>query len=519
MEAESEWRHVRLFPLPFMSCFTCRDCGSINLLLLESRFKATQSSDSLISQILRKQQPLLDAHHTLLTAEIVELEQHQSLYAAQLEEIQLRQCAVLKALESRKSIYAPIHRLPRDILIEIFHSVCDSWWQEKRSPREHHSLNVSGPLWVLGRVCGAWRDTLHSSPASWARKLVVREPFSKHALEILQTYLEYTGKHLLNLQVSCRDSGDDDILSLLVQSCQRWKILRINVVKSCMPHFEPISHFPALQAIDINIYKAHGSDDRLDMCLSAPQLWHARLQGHGIHQIRLPPGITQFSGSITCPEDLHLLSQLRNLRRCHLWMTPAMVTTEAFPVVAVAQLTHLYVDSVDILNFLSAPLLGSLTINPITQEPPSSSAPITRFLHRSRCHLNSLSVGKAMFTLDTPMFALEARCTISCLKLELHPRMINGIVEALTSPSVLPNLHHLILCISQHLKHEWAAIIGMVRYRRDAGLLKVVEVQFKQERYGYFWDEDIWGLTGDGFEMRVEKWDPPGQDVYLWHLP
>ncbi|SJL16119.1 uncharacterized protein ARMOST_19638 [Armillaria ostoyae] len=507
-----------------MSCFTCRDCGSINLLLLESRFKATQSSDSLVSQILRGQRPVLDAEHTLLTAEIVELEQQHSVYAAQLEEIQLRQCAVLKALESRKSIYAPIHRLPRDILIEIFHSVCDSWWQEKRSPHVHHSLHVSGPLWVLGRVCGLWRDTLHSSPASWARKLVVREPFSKHALEILQTYLEHTGEHLLNLQVSCRDSTDDDILSLLVQSCQRWKILRIDIVKSGMLHFESISHLPALQAIEIYIYNAHGSDDRWDMCLGAPQLWHARLQGHGIHQIRLPPGITNFSGSITCPEDLRLFSQLRNLRRCHLWMTPAMVTTEAFPVVTVAQLTHLYVDGADILNFLSAPLLGSLTINPLTQRPQSSSAQeyITRFLHRSRCHLESLSIGKEVFTLDTStrMFALEACSTISRLKLELHPGLINGIVEALTSPSVLPNLHHLILCLFKPSGDEYVTLLPLVRSRSHAGSLKLVEVQYIQERYDRSLENDIRAHTGDGdLEMRVGKWDPPGRDVYLWHLP
>ncbi|KAK0232218.1 hypothetical protein EDD85DRAFT_103919 [Armillaria nabsnona] len=235
--------------------------------------------------------------------------------------------------------------------------------------------------------------------------------------------------------------------------------------------------------------------------------------------MKLPPGITHFSGCIACPEDLHL-SQLRNLRRCHLWMKLAVARSEA-PVVTMAQLTHLYVDRGDSLKCLSAPRLSSLTINPIQQGPHPSSAQefITRFLHRSR--FESLSIGKVVFTLDTisRMFALEACSTISRLKLELQPRMIHGIVKALTSPSVLSNLHHLILCISQRLKDEWAAIIGMVRFRRDAGLLKVVEVQFKEERYEYLWDEDMRGLTGDDFEMRVEEWDPPGRDVYLWYLP
>ncbi|KAK0192137.1 hypothetical protein F5146DRAFT_1135891 [Armillaria mellea] len=476
-----------------MSCFTCRDCGSINLLFLESRFKVIQSSNNLLLQILRRQQPLLDASHTLLTAEIAELEQQQSVYATHLEEIQLRQCAALKAIESRKSVYAPIHRLPRDILIEIFHSVCDFWWQEKGS---HNSLDVSGPLWVLGRVCGVWRGALHSSPASWARKLVVRGPFSKHSLEILQTCLDHTGEHLLNLQLSCRNSADHAILSLLVQSCQRWKILRIDVVKSCMPHFESIS-FPALEAIQICIHNlrsmANGSDYRLDMCLGALQLRHARLQGHGICQIRLPPGISQYSGFITSPEDLRLLSQLRNLRRCHLWMTRAMATMEVL-VVRLAQVTHLYVDGGAILNFLSAPLLDSLTINPITQRPHSFSTQesITRFLQQSRCHLKTLSIGKEVFRLgmSTRMFESEACSTISRLKLELYPGMID----------------HLILCLFQPSGVEYATILPLCNLRRNGMNADLAN--------------DIRAHSGDGdLEMRVEKWDPPGGDVYLSQLP
>ncbi len=51
--------------------------------------------------------------------------------------------------------------------------------------------------------------------------------------------------------------------------------------------------------------------------------------------------------------------------------------------------------------------------------------------------------------------------------------------------------------------------------RRDAGLLKLVEVQFQEEAYK-FREEDIRTLTEDDFEMRIEKWDPPRQDhLYL----
>ncbi|KAK0192136.1 hypothetical protein F5146DRAFT_1038491 [Armillaria mellea] len=263
---------------------------------------------------------------------------------------------------------------------------------------------MSGPLWVWGRVCGLWRDTLHSSPASWARKLVVTQPFSKHAPEILQTYLEHTGEHPLSLHIGCPEPIKDDIiLSLLVQSYQRWKKLRIITIKHHMRHFESISHFPALQAIDIQIC----DDDNYhsDMSLNAPQLWQAILRTHRLHQIKLPPGITHFSGSITCPEDVHRLSQLPKLRRCYLWMDMDIAGMEA-PVVTVARLTHLYVNRVGILKFLSAPLLSSLTISRIIFEPVPARECVIGFLRRSRCRLESLSIGGTFIPGGT--LALEA---------------------------------------------------------------------------------------------------------------
>ncbi len=48
------------------------------------------------------------------------------------------------------------------------------------------------------------------------------------------------------------------------------------------------------------------------------------------------------------------------------------------PVVTVTQLTHLYINRVDVLDVLSAPLLSSLTIGRIPARPQSQKS-ITRF--------------------------------------------------------------------------------------------------------------------------------------------
>ncbi len=254
----------------------------------------------------------------MMKDEIAKLEQLRSLYDAQLQEIQLRQYPILKALENRRSIYAPIRSLPRDILTEIFHFVCHSWLQEQEPKRgyrvelKNHSLSVSGPLWGLGRVCGLWRNTLHTSPASWARNILVKAPFSKHAREIWRTYVNRAGEHPLSIHIiyeSDRSTGDNEIMSSLVQSYYSWKNLRLDILTSRMHHLESmVSRLPVLQTIEISIIANSLFDYRFDMFLNSPQLWKAILPYSGIHQVRLPPGITYFSGRVTCSEDLRLLS-------------------------------------------------------------------------------------------------------------------------------------------------------------------------------------------------------------------
>ncbi|KAK0433335.1 hypothetical protein EV421DRAFT_1845239 [Armillaria borealis] len=509
-----------------MSCITCSNCGFVNLLSAEpsvqNSLQAIRGSEGLVSQLLRGSRSLLDADRAFIDAEIAELERVRSLYDAQLQELQLRRPAVLEALESRASIYAPIRRIPRDILIEIFHLVCDSaslgWdkWVHRAKIRD--SLDLSGPLWVLGRVCALWRDTLHSSPASWARNVVVHCPFSKRAPEILHFYLKRTGEHPLSLRVVINRSGnpikDGEIMSLLIQSAYRWKDVHIDITVDHIHHLDSIAKFPALQTVQIDVLDDHAYDHCSEMCLKAPQLWKAAFPFQRIHRVRLPPGITHCSICITCAKDLQHISHLPKFRTCHLrWST----LVEVKPPVVMTELRHLYVDLPDTLDFLTAPLLESLTIS---QSLSQGSACVTSFLHRSGCHLESLSYGMPItsFSWETQdlisnMLSSEACSTISRLKLEFDEGF-DKVAEALTPSSVLPNLHHLILCLRAHVNQKkWSPMTDMLRSRRDARLIKTVELQFTDDGYKTSIDCDIVaevrGLAGDNLEIRVEEWDPP----------
>ncbi len=231
-----------------------------------------------------------------------------------------------KALEARRSIRAPICDLPRDILIEIFYFVCQSWWRGTDSAwqidtcdaRERRSsLHAEGPLCVLGRVCKFWRETLHTSSTSWAQHMVITMPSPKHVLETLRTYLGRTGGHPLTLLLTNGDSElppgeEDDILKFLVESCHRWKDVIIETSPYHLRRLEAsISHLPTLQTIQIRIHNVYNDDFRSNICLMAPKLRQAKLSNQRISQVKIPPYITHYSGSIARPDDIGFLEQLQ----------------------------------------------------------------------------------------------------------------------------------------------------------------------------------------------------------------
>ncbi|PBK83400.1 hypothetical protein ARMGADRAFT_1067851 [Armillaria gallica] len=529
----------------------------------QAPLKAFQDTNIRVAQILRESRTMLHpSEDAFISADILELERLQSFYDAQLQQVQYR--AVTEALEARRSIRAPIRRLPRDVLIEIFHLVRHSWWQHVGddcrwspiTPERQSSLRLDGPLWVLGRVCSFWRETLHTSPASWAQNVVVRTPFPKHAREIWQLYLKRTGEHPLTLQV-VGDVGEpmeeeDETMSFFVQeSCHRWKDVIIDVFT--MRHMqcleESISHLPMLQMIQIHILDNHHGNYSSDICLKAPQLRRAMLSKQGISQVKLPPCITHYSGRVTHPDDLRLLSRQSKLRVCHLKLRLSYVEPSVQVPVIMPHVQCLFVEEMGTLDLVTLPRLESLVLCMSPRERFSMvtnritvSEWIAHFLQRSGCYLRSLTMGHLLLTYCSgfsihKILTSDTFSTLSFLKVELQlDRVVEAenIVQSLTprsdAPVLLPNLYHLVLCMMRPVylpspdPAQWHSIVNMIRARRDAGSLKIIEVQFLE----WEWEiklmdrmkADIRALTGETLEMRVEEWNPPNEEHWsLWSWP
>ncbi len=89
------------------------------------------------------------------------------------------------------------------------------------------------------------------------------------------------------------------------------------------------------------------------------------------------------------------------------------------------------------------------------------------------------------------VLASDAFSTLSFLKvgLQLGEGLTEHIVQSLTpcsdTPALLPDLHHLVICVEpiySQKRDGWHGILDMIRARRDAGLLSIIEVQFSATR-------------------------------------
>ncbi|KAF9012961.1 hypothetical protein BDZ89DRAFT_926270, partial [Hymenopellis radicata] len=61
--------------------------------------------------------------------------------------------------DAHVALSPPIHQLPPEVLLEIFHLTFEKPYNVFASSR-------SGP-WLLGKVCRTWRQTARSCPSLW----------------------------------------------------------------------------------------------------------------------------------------------------------------------------------------------------------------------------------------------------------------------------------------------------------------------------------------------------------------
>ncbi len=481
------------------NCPTCGLPGRLNL----------KHDDKEVLDIIRKERPLLEYDHDWVDQNITTLDGHllslrQSLF--RLEDltslIKTQIDAATTAKKRLESLSAPIRRLPRDILLEIF-SLCRPG---------HPGLNDEPHLdaryypWTLGHICHWWRDIVHSSPMLWA-VVVLYPPYNP---KIVETQLQRSGNVPLSVCIFIHHCGGSVHNSAIIDSvmglCHRWSKLELHAhAPLCHgvdlpPHADKLPFsLPQLQTL-----KVRGTwSSYVVPVLDAPLLKTVRLNEFPLQSV--PNHITHLALSKLSIEELPLLSSFPNLVELH--FTPMCFTQDAAPT---SMITHptircLSVSGISMLPFLTLPALEHLQYMEISW----NNSVVSAFLSRSRCTLKTL-LANMRYADESFLELLGSQPSLCRLTVDPIGDYSHAVIRKLSSLDFLPNLEHLSV-------HYIDDAVKMIRARWYAPTRHIRTFVIISSRPKDAVMDSMEAMINEGLDVKVM--DGPHRHLEVWLDP
>ncbi|KAK0502499.1 hypothetical protein EDD18DRAFT_1141155 [Armillaria luteobubalina] len=151
-----------------------------------------------------------------------------------------------------------INRLPPEVLMHIFSLM--SWGTDY-----YDVLDVTQGPWVIGRVCGQWRDVIHSYPSVWASISILPPTIiNRGSGSLLEAALRLSRPLKLSLHVNLQSNGPNEraIMNALVGECYRWKSAELTLGADIRTSFADMQgKFVSLERLDLYAGKHPGPND------------------------------------------------------------------------------------------------------------------------------------------------------------------------------------------------------------------------------------------------------------------
>ncbi len=364
-----------------------------------------------------------------------------------------------------KSLLSPVHRLPRDIILEIFR------WAA-HCPK--NSLDVTKGVWPLGQVCGWWRDIVLTSPILWS-VITLKPPYARCSVDILTHHFYRSANSPLWIAVKIGASMNDGrVFDMVVQKSTLWKMVDMNAPLTNLEKLSCVSgNIPLLEELYISTtWKAHFSTDALS---SAPSLQHLDLKLMEISQLPLNADfLTHFSGSFRHLVDIQRIAQIQTLVEVCIILGDDLdgpLDSGNLPV-RMEQLRFLSVNNLRILDALTTPSLQSIDYRPtsISNEGSASVYALRDFLQRSACCISYLGICARMVLHIHHLMAFAKNVSYMAV---YYPegRSICSLAP-LTLPETLPAMKCLRLSIADA---RWGR-------RYAGGIIDVIRQRFNEEQ-------------------------------------
>lgn len=173
-----------------------------------------------------------------------------------------------------------INRVPPEVLMHIFSLMC---WGRAISTC-YDILDLTQGPWLIGRVCGQWRELITSFPSVWASIGIFPSQIITHSsVFLLETALRLSRPLKLTLLVHLQSNGPNEraIMDALVRESHRWRSGELTVDADVCTSFADISgELLSLERLDLYAGKHPGpsSAETLNHILKrAPSLKEAKL--------------------------------------------------------------------------------------------------------------------------------------------------------------------------------------------------------------------------------------------------
>lgn len=306
-----------------------------------------------------------------------------------------------RSLEAHKSLFAPIRRIPPELLAEIFQL---SRLPEPTVPMTTFTQAVLLPL----QVCTQWRNVAILTPSLWASFDIVLKKNWKTGLALARCWLSRSGELPLSLRLWVRLYSRDyfeEFLNVIMPYRERWKHLLISLPLQMPHHLSlPKGTLPMLESLHLS---GPGTEYMQGVSLfkSAPRLQKLRLD-HSIWPNILDVPWDQLSEcciiGLGLKHVFEALSRSPNLTRLKIDFDLQLLDYVSF----LMPVEHYRLESLEILeNYDIGPFFDRITL-PALRELTfrdcfwKEQTQLLSFLSRSACPIQKLSLSVRGTTID-----------------------------------------------------------------------------------------------------------------------
>lgn len=481
---------------------------------------------------------LIEKHECQLVAIQDQVERFRN-YLADLER---RQVLTRDALVKLQATFAPIKRLPSEILSEIFERCLDA--RSSAVLFSWTARNKEAPL-LLGRVCRSWRAIAHATPRLW-RDIFVNvcdgrysDELRRDALPVLRTWLAHSGSLPLNLVILCKTErvlpGLMDLFETIAAHAARWQTVQVRLQNSPVIYklvCRAFTECTALSTLDVtdggqcmSFFSNRQPDDvedvqpvRFDLSLAPLHQLSLSLAGLTIRDVHAPwATLTRLSfmqdarSSTTSITDyVTILQQCTSLRECSITIDSGirdaplepftLPSLECLELQVLREASHT-TQMGDFLCVLDAPRLRTLVIEDFCprREMVLYHSQLKTFLQahgQSLRHLRYSTTSKFFTSEDLIALVVE---TPLLTELEYHPDEESSpkvLLEALT-PRVQGDVPECVLPCLERISVYWdttetVSTVGNMIERRYAlverGIARLTHLSCKPAKMGIVYD-------------------------------